>query len=50
MSAGAAVVERWTPESRIVVTGAAIIIAVLAVGPAMTISAAARSLGTSGRL
>jgi branched-chain amino acid transport system permease protein len=35
MSAGAAAVERWTPESRIAVAGAAIIIGVLAVGPAI---------------
>jgi branched-chain amino acid transport system permease protein len=33
MSAGSAVVERWTPQSRIAVAAAAIIIAVLAVGP-----------------
>ena len=35
MSAGNAVVERWTPESRIAVAAAAVIIAVLAVGPAI---------------
>ena len=35
MSAGAAVVERWTPESRIAVAATVVIIAVLAVGPAV---------------
>ncbi len=35
MSAANAVVERWTPESRIAVAAAAVIIAVLAVGPAI---------------
>src|ERR1700727_2733171 len=35
MSAGNPVVERWTPESRIAVAAAAIIITVLAVGPAI---------------
>ena len=35
MSAGAAAVERWTPESRIAVAAAAVIVVVLAVGPAI---------------
>ena len=35
MSAGASAVERWTPKSRIAVAAAAVIIAVLAVGPAI---------------
>jgi branched-chain amino acid transport system permease protein len=35
MSAGAAAVERWTPESRIAIAAAAIIVAVLAIGPAI---------------
>jgi branched-chain amino acid transport system permease protein len=35
MSATNAVVERWTPESRIAVAAAAVIIVVLAVGPAI---------------
>jgi hypothetical protein len=35
MSAGNAVVERWTPESRIAIAAAAVIVAVLAVGPAI---------------
>ena len=31
----AAVVERWTPESRIAIAAAAVILAALAVGPAI---------------
>lgn len=35
MSAGAAAVERWTPESRVAIAAAAVIVAVLAAGPAI---------------
>ena len=35
MNASKAVVERWTPESRIAVAAAAVIVAVLAIGPAI---------------
>ncbi|HLX98909.1 MAG TPA: branched-chain amino acid ABC transporter permease, partial [Roseiarcus sp.] len=35
MSPGAAAVERWTPESRVAIAAAAVIVAVLAAGPAI---------------
>jgi len=46
MSAANAAVERWTPESRIAIAAAAVIVAVLAIGPAIFTANAVDKLTT----